>query len=359
MLLSLFLSFMFVDMPSAIHFNHSDFLKAFFTYVCFFFVVLLLQVFLFFFWFATGDTTTTLSSKEADDDSAASGAEADGVVLGAYFPVVGPEWAWMDVVSSWPNCHSREGEIWRYLTYQLVHAGLLHLFFNVIVQTLFGLPLNLVHGSTRVGIVYECGVVVGALCFVVWDGGYYTLVGASGGVYSIFGMHLAETWLTWSLGHRGVLGRWLRVFAVISVLGVDVALTVASASKNRTTSLPAHFGGLVTGFFGGLLALDTLETTPLHRRLGRPMAWFLGLGLPVVLIILYSATQEFPPLALNRQDPEPCCWQLLRCPNVPRQTFKSDFICDEYSVYPKFIDDGPALETCDEFESDILSASSS
>jgi hypothetical protein len=44
-----------------------------------------------------------------------------------------------------------------------------------------------VHGSLRFGLIYELGVVIGALTFVVMDGGTYSLVGCSGGVYCIFG----------------------------------------------------------------------------------------------------------------------------------------------------------------------------
>lgn len=54
-------------------------------------------------------------------------------------------------------------EIWRFLFYMVLHAGWFHLGFNLIVQLLFGLPLEMVHGSTRIGCVYLAGVLAGSL----------------------------------------------------------------------------------------------------------------------------------------------------------------------------------------------------
>ena len=37
----------------------------------------------------------------------------------------------------------------------------LHLLFNLLVQVLVGLPLEMVHGSMRIGAVYMAGVLAG------------------------------------------------------------------------------------------------------------------------------------------------------------------------------------------------------
>jgi rhomboid-related protein 1/2/3 len=37
----------------------------------------------------------------------------------------------------------------------------LHLLFNLLVQVLVGLPLEMVHGSLRIGVVYMAGVLAG------------------------------------------------------------------------------------------------------------------------------------------------------------------------------------------------------
>lgn len=55
----------------------------------------------------------------------------------------------------------RKVEVWRFFLYMVLHAGWLHLLFNLLVQLLVGLPLEMVHGSTRIGVVYMSGVLAG------------------------------------------------------------------------------------------------------------------------------------------------------------------------------------------------------
>jgi membrane associated rhomboid family serine protease len=89
------------------------------------------------------------------------------------------------------------------------------------MQLLFGLPLNMVHGSLKFGLIYELGVMFGALTFITVDGGYDSVVGCSGGVYCIFGMHLAEIVTNWSLENRGLMNHWTRLLIMSIVLGAD------------------------------------------------------------------------------------------------------------------------------------------
>ena len=38
-------------------------------------------------------------------------------------------------------------QIWRFLTYMVIHSGIFHLVFNVLVQLILGIPLEMVHGK--------------------------------------------------------------------------------------------------------------------------------------------------------------------------------------------------------------------
>ena len=73
-----------------------------------------------------------------------------------------------------------------------------HLVFNLVVQLVLGLPLEMVHGTARTAIIYGAGVLAGKLIQLAWStstisvsGSLSTsvldpgtcLVGASGGVY--------------------------------------------------------------------------------------------------------------------------------------------------------------------------------
>ena len=54
-------------------------------------------------------------------------------------------------------------QVWRYLTYSLVHSGLFHVTFNTLVQLVLGIPLEMVHGGWRVATVYLSGILAGSL----------------------------------------------------------------------------------------------------------------------------------------------------------------------------------------------------
>nr|CAH7712261.1 unnamed protein product [Callosobruchus chinensis] len=82
-------------------------------------------------------------------------------------------------------------EAWRFLTYMLVHIGYEHIFTNLIVQLVLGLPLEMVHRWQRVLLIYVAGVLAGSLAHSVADPNIM-LGGASGGVYSIMTAHIAD-----------------------------------------------------------------------------------------------------------------------------------------------------------------------
>ena len=64
--------------------------------------------------------------------------------FGGEHPVGGSVDLWLRVVSDFPACEDLSSEVGRFVTYQFVHSGLSHLVFNVIMQLMFGLPLNMV-----------------------------------------------------------------------------------------------------------------------------------------------------------------------------------------------------------------------
>lgn len=79
-----------------------------------------------------------------------------------------------------------------------------HLGFNLVVQLLVGLPLEMVHGSARIACVYLAGVLAGSLGTSVFDPEVY-LVGASGGVYALLAAHLANVMLNYNNMQYGII----------------------------------------------------------------------------------------------------------------------------------------------------------
>ena len=61
---------------------------------------------------------------------------------------------------------------------------------------LLGLPLEIVHGPLRIGVIYLAGVVSGSLLTSMTDTGEF-LAGASGGVYALMLAHLPTLIMNW------------------------------------------------------------------------------------------------------------------------------------------------------------------
>ena len=74
----------------------------------------------------------------------------------------------------------RRWEIWRFVTYSLVHANGGHFFRNLVGLVVVGIPLEMSHPSFRVATVYLAGVIAGALGSVVITTDKMPLTGASG-----------------------------------------------------------------------------------------------------------------------------------------------------------------------------------
>lgn len=171
-------------------------------------------------------------------------------------------------------------QIWRYIFYMLIHAGWVHLFFNMLVQFLVGLPLEMVHGSIRIGTVYMAGVLAGSLGTSVFDLDAY-LVGASGGVYALLAAHLANILLNYSEMELGIL----KLAAVFIIASADVGFAIWDRYSSGDTSPPvgyvAHLMGALAGLTIGLLVLKNFE-----QKLHSQVMWWVALG-------VYSALTLF------------------------------------------------------------------
>ena len=173
---------------------------------------------------------------------------------------------------------SRRYEGWRFLTYALIHAGFLHVFFNVLVQLCLGIPLEMVHKGWRVAIVYAAGIVSGSLAVSITDPKTY-LAGASGGVYALIAAHLASVVLNFKEMEYGII----RLAGLLLFAALDIGNAVVSrySMKQNRTSYAAHLSGTIAGFLVGILVLRNLRV----RRWEVVVGWFAA----VIYILLVGA----------------------------------------------------------------------
>ncbi|KAJ8711215.1 hypothetical protein PYW07_008457 [Mythimna separata] len=162
------------------------------------------------------------------------------------------------------NPHKRQ-EAWRFITYMLVHVGVVHLLVNLLVQLFLGVPLEMVHRWWRVTLVYLAGVAAGSLATSLTDPKVY-LAGASGGVYALIAAHVATIIMNWSEMEFAIIQ--LLVFLLLA--SVDIGTAVYDRywrNLDQNIGYVAHLAGAVAGLLVGIGVLRNLEKRKWEKRL--------------------------------------------------------------------------------------------
>lgn len=150
----------------------------------------------------------------------------------------------------------RRWQAWRFLTYMFIHIGCYHIIFNLLMQLMLGIPLEMVHKWYRVGAVYLIGVIGGSLGSSLSDP-RTLLAGASGGVYALIAAHLASVIINFSEMEFG----WLRL-GILLIFGItDTSVAVYerySSSRTQAISYSAHLAGAFVGLTLGVVVLRNL-----------------------------------------------------------------------------------------------------
>eukprot|EP00429_Kryptoperidinium_foliaceum_P066813 CAMPEP_0176066210 /NCGR_PEP_ID=MMETSP0120_2-20121206/33040_1 /TAXON_ID=160619 /ORGANISM="Kryptoperidinium foliaceum, Strain CCMP 1326" /LENGTH=483 /DNA_ID=CAMNT_0017399813 /DNA_START=93 /DNA_END=1544 /DNA_ORIENTATION=+ len=172
-----------------------------------------------------------------------------------------------------PSCEDLRAEAWRWLTYQFTHIGATHVLTNAALNVILGLPLEGLHGIWRMALMYNAGVLGGALCNFVADG-HTAVVGCSGGCYALIGIQLADLAMNW----RQKKFRLPTVVFLLLLIGIDIVGTFMSQSSDQV-SHAAHIGG---GFMGLLVGVMTV------RNLKKERHEWVFMGLAIVLTLAYA-----------------------------------------------------------------------
>jgi len=139
-------------------------------------------------------------------------------------------------------------EPWRLLTAALVHGSPLHLLFNLFAMDLGARLVQRLYGPRRLVLWYLLGVVAASLASSIWSP-FTASVGASGGVFALFGIALGAEWAHRPLVERGVraaLGQIGGLILVNLLFGLGTSV-VGGGIDNA-----AHLGGLVFGLLLGV-----------------------------------------------------------------------------------------------------------
>ncbi len=146
-----------------------------------------------------------------------------------------------------------DGDWWRAFTSMFLHAGLLHLAFNLWAFWSVGRLTERIFGNKSFLALYLLSGVGGSLVSLSWNP-LVVGVGASGAIFGVYGALLAFMVL-----HRGVFPKEYLVRQRNSILGF-VGYNVVFGLSQKNTDMAAHAGGLLVGALAGAaLSRDVLH----------------------------------------------------------------------------------------------------
>jgi rhomboid protease GluP len=136
------------------------------------------------------------------------------------------------------------GEWWRLVTSGFIHASIYHLIFNAVGLVVAGLFTETVISTRRFVLIYFLSIIAASLTST-WCHQETVSVGASGGIFGLYGL-LVALLITKSIKSRS----WLLLLSfVIAYIGIQLLIGLLPGIDNA-----AHVGGLICGFVIGLIA---------------------------------------------------------------------------------------------------------
>ncbi|MGK2932042.1 MAG: rhomboid family intramembrane serine protease [Solirubrobacterales bacterium] len=135
-----------------------------------------------------------------------------------------------------------DGEWYRLITGGFLHAGLLHIAFNMFALYFLGRILEPSVGTLRFVMIYFACLLAGSFGAILLSGSHVVTVGASGAVFGIFGAVFVIA-----------RGRGLTDMAreVGIILGINLLLTFTISG----ISIGGHLGGVIGGVICGALVI--------------------------------------------------------------------------------------------------------
>jgi len=172
----------------------------------------------------------------------------------------------------------RRWEAWRYLTYMFVHIGIGHFFFNMLMQIMVGVFLEMEQegwlGSLKVLVVYLGGVLAGSIGTSLSDPKTY-IAGASGGVYALIAAHLATMTLNWQEDSqvriqkvvKKPITKIIRItfIGILAIHDIIFAVYVRFYDPENRTGFMGHLCGALAGLTLGLFVLDNRRVRAWER----------------------------------------------------------------------------------------------
>src|SRR3954468_3966070 len=161
-----------------------------------------------------------------------------------------------------------DGEYWRLVTSGFLHAGFIHIAFNMYFLYALGTQLEPAVGRVRFGVLYFTSLLCGSFGALLLSPNTFT-VGASGAVFGLMGGAVI------ALRARGIN-------PMDSGLGMVIILNLGITFIIPGISIGGHLGGLIGGAIAGFLLFEVGE------RMGRNALAYAGCAVLAVGAVVGS-----------------------------------------------------------------------
>ena len=154
------------------------------------------------------------------------------------------------------------GEYYRLFTSMFLHAGIQHIFGNMLILAYIGSIMERSIGHWRFGLLYFASGICGNIVSVVYERemglNWYSL-GASGAVFGVMGAMLLFIFHNRSKLQKGS--------TLVGRAAFMVAYSLYAGFASPDTNNAAHMGGLLAGILIGLLILKFRHTVNMNELL--------------------------------------------------------------------------------------------
>lgn len=181
------------------------------------------------------------------------------------------------------------GEWWRLVTCTFIHAGILHLLFNMWALWDSGQLTERLFGNAWFFAIYLYAGICGSVASMLWRNEAVS-VGASGAVFGVFGALLAYT-----LRQRGSIPpSMMNRLRISTSIFVTYSLFYGFAASGIDNA--AHLGGLAAGLVAGLLAARPLAAPERARGHGMRIvagALIVAVTVPAALVFTPDTSRVY------------------------------------------------------------------
>jgi membrane associated rhomboid family serine protease len=233
------------------------------------------------------------------------------------------------------NLIVNEGQWYRLFTPMILHAGLVHFFFNMMALYFIGGAVESSHGFASAAVLFIIpavgGNILSAICLP-----QYISVGASGGIFGLIGGCIADICLNWNLLFLKTTtdkNTRLRHFYVLLWLGIDIIVNCLLGFTPFVDNF-THLGGFMYGFCCGISTIERLAVgffgvnTDKCSRLGSNFMRFFGLIVSIIAIMVTTVV-----LVQSDGVTSPChgC-RYISCVPFPPNAEEKWWYCDDCDV---------------------------